>query len=141
MSLDLLAKLPRSLGLLLLLCSWRFGAAQVPTAIKNAPFTASETDITTNADGTTRLAVGTVARRSDGSTYRESKNADGSGGILVTDLLQHRWFQLYLGKGVYTSGNSEACPAERAKSFFDSSHEAGFTYKQGTVVITTSVVR
>ena len=77
--------------------------AQIPNRLIDAPFTAVQTIDTVQKDGTHRIVTGTVARRRDGSTYTELRNADGSGTIIIYDAATQTGLQCYLGRGICNS--------------------------------------
>lgn len=75
--------------------------AQMPGNVIDAPFIALRTATTTDANGS-HTTVGTVARRSDGSTYVELGHTGAGGGIItITDVTQHKVIQLYLNHKVF----------------------------------------
>jgi hypothetical protein len=80
-----------ALGLLLLPT---FGSAQVLTYIVDAPFVAFRTATASKASGESTTA-GTVARRSDGSTYVELGSTPGNVIILIMDVARQRAIELY----------------------------------------------
>jgi hypothetical protein len=86
--------------------SLRSAAQQVPNMITGAPFTALRT-LTATSPSRVTVSTGTVARRSDGSTYIEMRSnssnpRSGAGIVVITDVTQHRTIQLLVADHLYT---------------------------------------
>lgn len=86
-------------------------AAQMPSRLQGAPFTATKID-TIRRGGEVSTTSGLVARRSDGSTYVElavpqgeavSSGSIARGGIvLIFDVARHRRIELYPAEHLYS---------------------------------------
>jgi len=124
-----------------LICAGVPAPAQVVPNITDAPFVAQRTSTSSSSSGV-QTTVGTIARRSDGSTYMELKTLDGKGTALIFDAPHHRTIQLHLDHHFFTIGPSpdlqvQTRTAEYASHYMDSAGQPGSKRTVGEWQITT----
>jgi hypothetical protein len=115
--------------------------AQVVPNTTGAPFIAQRTSTSSSSNGL-QTTVGTIARRSDGSTYVELKSPEGKGLVLITDVPHHRTIELYLDHHFFTVYPSpdllvQTLPAGYAAHYMESAGQPGSKRTNGEWQITT----
>lgn len=118
-----------SFTLFLLLASVSYKAvAQMPAPITGAPFEATRIVNTSSPTGV-HTTLGTVARRSDGSAYLELKNLDGTGEIVIRDVLHQQTIELYPKYHMFSvwpvAWKAQTRPAEYTQQYFASAGVSG----------------